>query len=169
MRTYADSLLERKIVGLSQELKSLKTSQKYLTGQTMGYESSKVRINSRILQQHGGYTQWAIYCRIKFTGDNLGTAAIAKPRYQLYDKNGNKIYVETEEIDAYNPYDKVYTDFKGLCLSGFPGDAPNVYYTELYFYLVTESSGNSNFYGDFWFVSNDNGIATKGRDFNYAN
>ena len=89
MRIYADSLLERKVTKLTQELKSLKTGQRYLVGQTMGYVSDSVNVNTKIYEFPGTSYGYGYNCfRIKFIGDHLDRTVIGDLKIKGIRSNG---------------------------------------------------------------------------------
>lgn len=145
MRASYNVLTE--VAKLSQELVSLKTAQRYLTGQAKGFVSNTVQVQSRIVSSSQYAEYRAILCNFTFTGDKPDKRVISKLKFQMYNSSGSKINL-TENV----------SDVHLEAYYSFPGDNPNE--VELAVMIaVTGSPGSTDaFYGDFWVVSNDSGI-----------
>lgn len=151
-RVYASSMLERKITELSQELKSLKTDQRYLIGQVSGVESSILKVPSvldySVTYDDVTYYYWDIYARFRFIGD--GTKATNPVfKYQLYDANGNPVEPVPSSYGLNVPLWNLHLQ-KG-------GASPNEEDFIVFLYLVTTRQVSLAFSGDFWCVANSRG------------
>lgn len=149
MASYQESLLSRKITKLSQDLISLKSPQRYLTGQAKGFVSNTIRVNSRIIRISQGYELRGIRGTFKFTGDKVEKVVIPKLKFQLYNSSGGKIPVT----------DSIVTGSVTIYAMSFgQGDKPNETEFAVYFYTSGQTGTTDAFYGDFWCVGNDSGI-----------
>lgn len=148
MASYLESLLTKKVTKLSQELVSLKTHQRYLTGQTKGYESNKLRITSQVAFTQGGYTWREIYVELTARGDHLNKTLIPDLRIQLYNSSGTPIKygagMWNDNINLYYSMD-------------WAGASNNEHHFLVNLYIVKQGTPDA-FYGDFWVVANDSSI-----------
>ena len=155
MRTYQTSMLEDKIVKLSQDIIKIKTRQPYLCGNASFFETQKLRIQSRLDFSVPGpdstYYYWDIFVRLRFVGEHTNSTAIPKIMYQLYDSSGRKIMPDI--TGSFQTDEVFWADFYSAAVS-----EPNEHDFCVYLYLVTTQNLQSSFYGDFWCESNDTGV-----------
>lgn len=153
-RSLLESQLSREVARLGQELVSLKAPQRYLVGRAKGYESNKVRVISRILDNQGGYQLRGILGVLKFEGDKVDKTVIPMLKFQLYNSNG---YPISPSLTPDNGKVVIYM------MESVSGDTPNV--TEFSVDMLMSNQGTADaFYADFWCVGNDSGIISYLRD-----
>ena len=149
MATYQESKLLREVTRLGQELVSLKSPQRYLTGQTKGYESNKVRATSRVAFTQDGYEWREIFVELTVIGDHTNKTLVPTLRIQLYNSSGYPI-----------PYGAGQWNDKVGLLSAvdWATTSPNEHKFSVLLYIVGSQGTTDAFYGDFWAVANDSSI-----------
>lgn len=155
MRTYADSLLEREITKLSQELVSLKTAQRYLTGAAIGYKTESLRVNSHfeysVEDPDGNIIYlWTIYVRLRFSGDYIDKTTIPSLQLQAYDYTGKAI--EPDITGSWQIGNLYWGNYGNKSV-----EKDNEHDFMALLYMPTYYSGSNPFYCDFWCVSNMTG------------
>lgn len=149
MASFQESLLLREVTRLGQELVSLKAPQRYLTGQTKGYESNKTRANSRVAFVVEGYEWREIFIELTATGDHINKMLIPTLRIQLYDSGGHPIRYGAGQ----------WNDRVGLLSAvDWATDKPNEHKFSVLLYIAGRQGTTDAFYGDFWVVANDSSI-----------
>lgn len=149
MASYQESLLTRQVTELQQELVSLKAPQRYLTGNTRGYQSNLVRATSKVAFIVSGYEWREIYIELTVRGDHAEKILTPTLRIQLYSSSGNPI-----PFGAGQWNDKVGL----LSAVDWAGDSPNEHKFSVLLYIVGSQGTTDAFYGDFWAVANDSSI-----------
>lgn len=159
MRTYADSLLERKVTNLKQELIKLKANQRYGINQSQLYTSNSIRLHSRMVYSstQGGvtYYDWEIFSLVKVTGKLKDKTILPSIKFNAFDKNGNPAVIDPEVESEEDAYDNIFTQYFSVGGLASWMDKKNEYYYIVCYYLITRTSGSSNFYMDFWVNAND--------------
>ena len=148
MASFSENLVLRDLIKLQQEMVSLKAPQRYLTGQTKGYKSNTLRVDSQVAWTRGGFTWREIFCELQFLGDRADKTVIPTLKFQLYNSQGQPINTQAGITN------------NQLALYGIgsrAGDTPNDHRFVLLIYIVSDSTPDA-FYANFWCVANDSGI-----------
>lgn len=151
MSSIYESSLVREVIRLEQELVSFKTKQIYRTGQSKGFVSNTLRVDSQIAFTRDGYEWREVYVELKLIGDHADKIIAPVLRTQLYSSSGAPIY-----------YGAGYgNDSVNLLTRAEKAESANNEYSFLVnFYIVKATGTTDAFYAHFWCVANDSGILT---------
>lgn len=149
-RTFKEASLERQVADLEQELIKLKTPQRYAQKQVKGYISDTVSASSRIKSQQSGYELRVLNARFRFVGNKPDRTVIGRIFFQLYNSNGQKINPVYQYYSETSPAFYLYQIY--------PTDNVNELGFDLSFQISGSSGSTNAFYGEFWAVTNDNGL-----------
>ena len=149
-KTFKEASLERQVVDLEQELIKLKTPQRYAQKQVKGYTSNIISVNSRIQTSVSGYELRVLNARFRFVGNKPDRTVVGKMFFQLYDSSGQKIN------PVYSYYSETLPSFYRAGV--YPTDNVNEIGFEVSFQHSGASGTTDAFRGEFWAITNDNGI-----------